>query len=747
MTATMAQPAVFERSQLRPGPPSVSVGGALTAELERVLVDEVARFVTEAESGLDRGLDGRRSIREAKIDSAKMYLGEQYRTRAGDYLRLFVINKTQNATVAQAADQNEKPAHIKFEPVETGEPPTHYAVSRSGAKKLRRLIESGQLQAAGVTPDLLAALGPATPVPPEVGEELMDLTEPGPMGEPPVLVLNEDVFAANDATKAAVVQSIFDLQFQEAFGDYYVAENSLWNNIVGDCPFLFQWDTEKKRGTLRNPSFLQVLHDPLSTWIENSRGEVFDQYLSAELAARQYPWLADAIRGAAKEGTLADARNARASRTGTDSGAGTAFGHVDFNEPIVTLRTWWKRDYAVPMTVDEAVESGAVIEEVYFTDRDGEEYADLTHQWPEGGGWFSGDVHDDWSRPLDIKRRYRLASDGRTVAPRPQPTAIGLDFDGWPTRRLLLQRVVVVEINRVVEDSECPYAVMPLPYSKCVPIPFSPWGMGMPMALEDVNCAINMVLTVYYNWIANFAFPVEYWPQSIYDAVGERLGSLYHRPGLQVPAPDGLYERYLMNRQTGFAVYPPPPPEGLVNLLQVLLQLHDQLSNNLSLRQGFAPTPNASGTLAETLLTQSKGISGYKAMYTEWSLEWIGRLWRDAILDPQLFPDDEWKRHLAKYPPAIRGALRDGARTLKYDVRAEVVTGRGAVKAAEKDQAMALHKMGVLSDRDLLEGMNYPDPKGALRRRRDQDLQQAAPQPGAVANPQPIARPPTPAVA
>lgn len=155
----------------------------------------------------------------------------------------------------------------------------------------------------------------------------------------------------SDDTVSRAVQEVWDALYSRAQGNYHTATNELYKAIFGHQPMLFQWVPEENRFKLSNPHILNVWIDPTAETVDDADYVILDTFISADKAKSLWPHLEDTI-DQAKEKNILDIRKDKF-RTGSPF-------RIEFKRDMLIVRTVWMRHQKVPMTLEEALESGAV---------------------------------------------------------------------------------------------------------------------------------------------------------------------------------------------------------------------------------------------------------------------------------------------------------------------------------------------------------------------------------------------------
>lgn len=693
-----------------PSPPASDplAGGVPAVDLAEYL-DQLVR-----ESDND---DRRVDWREQADRGLSLYLGEHFETGDDGTMKRVVLNRTQNVIVSLVAIQaGDKPA-ITFTPRETGEPPLYYLNTQ--------LPESQQIAAqfgAGAIDPMTGLPSPGIdfeqPLPPEVSIQIKQLVETNRLvamqaaveGQPaPPLLPDNLLVEVTDATTSRAVQTIFDGMWEASDAACIFSENILCKNVFGWQPTLFEFDDERKIPVLTNVNPKHVFPDPLNGDSRRWHYVVYDQPISADEAKQKWPHLSQKIDDEADTGSI--------TWPGQRSYQTSSVYDQRFERRMIVMRTGWLRYQRYPMSPDEALRAGLVVEvSGDFGPQDRSMVDDgigdgsvLRADDGSGVGGNEGNLESQGGsvptdqatvRPLSVGLSFILP-DGTPVAP---------GEPNWPTRQGIRQITVVA--NEVVDDRECEHADIPLPTNRNVPIPFSPYGQGEPKRLENLQTAVNRLVTCAVTQQAYNAFPVEIMPESVVDAMPKELRDARIKPNKRITVPDALITQLGDKDKILGYLESPSLDAGFWQLLGFLVEMIDKEGNQADVIQGNAPS-RASGEYVANLQSAASQIIRGKSMYTEYWLRSLVRLFVHAIVT-RLTPDD-WRRYLSKYPYQAISAMHSRAKSMDVDISVEIGSASGASKASQTQNLVAARQMGVpVSDATLLERLGVdPDAEAA----------------------------------
>jgi hypothetical protein len=674
-----------------------ALGASRTPDITEANTDEkeAVRLVRDL---MDEATNARSNIRiddEINLEQAwnlglRRWMGDHHDEKPAEGLVSFTLNRDQVAITNNVADQTATPFRTLFVPVETGDQPTYF-VKQTSVSAIMPLWEQSQQQQIpedvlfGVKEQQILGLEPLNE---QQADLLSKLAEPvetvesiaqpdgSVLQQPKVenpLLLDDPIVRINDAYRAQAVQKVFDLKWKQGRGDVYMKENELYCNIFGHCPCWVELEPNTWRFTFDNLHVRNALPDPDNTEINDFDYLIVTERIGFAKAKMMYSKFADDLDKAANEGRIED--------SGARGTVQFPFNTVDYKRRMILIRTAWIRNHAVPMTPDEAVESGRV--EVLNDE--------------EGGQQF---LHSDT---------------GATITP---------DAQLWPTKSVVRVVKMIDQIDRIILDTTNPFSDIPVGWNKNIPIPYTPYGMGESVRLRHLTDAINKLGEVMINHFLYYEYPQEYWPKSLLDQMEQAEGEPHAHPGFQVGIPDqDFFEWFKGPKSGGFFVVPPPIPSHVIELWGEFRNEHNMMSGNTGVRQGIAPSAQASGKLVQELVTQAAGAVAYKSSFTEQMVEYIGKILADSLV--RMMPAAEWSRTLSELGPQAFDDMWSSMDTFEYDVSCEIVTGRGATKQLEQQKAIEDRQMGAISLETYQIKREIADPKGEQRKMLQEARSQA----------------------
>jgi hypothetical protein len=728
----------------------------------------------EAVAFIDGLVENSSVVRSPLEDQAdtnlKLYLGNHWKGGDGlDSIRRITVNRIQNSIISQVAIQSEETPKVKFTPRESLEPPVYYVNTSLDAPP---------------TPDLIMMLDA---LPPETKQdwtdpETQEQRPPRPLAPEEVQMIESAIDNAarltlvtgqettipadvlvgiTDRVAAEALQTIFDAKWDECDGDFKIGENLLYSGIIGWQWTVCEWDDDKFVHVLRNVPFLQVHVDPLATGIKDAQYLIYDQVLSADEATALLPQLETTIREKAATGTIEP--------SGYAYRQASAYGNINFNQKMLTLRTAWIRNQPLPLSVAEAIERQIITTEELVEEKPVECTCGIGVTAPvsqhnedcpcRNGYQMQPDalVTDPALEVLDVDAMEAPVEEIEQVGTEsldlsdavpvdnqndpgaalpPQSVSVtrtvyrhiktGEEIEeggrGWPSRPILRQLRIIADV--VVDDRECEYVDIPVCLNVNIPIPFTPYGQGEPERLQGLQQAINSILTdMVSSWDAN-SQPAVCLPQSVNDMLPKLAQKMYtHLAGTKFVVPDELLLR--LQGKLSFIIDPPNmPPDGW-RLLELLLKLLDDSTNSSEVLQGKA-SASWSGEAIKSLQDAAKGSIGWKARRVEYMLKYMANVMAGSLV--HRLPMAEKMRYVRRWPEHVWMALDEYQRkNLDYDLSVEITAGSGAKKQIQAVSDMGLYDRGLLSKQTILESASH-DPKIEATQRMKEARQEASAQ-------------------
>lgn len=592
------------------------------------------------------------------------------------------MNEIQTAVIGITQIQLADPVAPSLEPVETGEPGESYW---AGPPEMGFMLGLPP-EMVGVDPVLGQPLDPQ-PIPADMAKQFRDMGLAGAIPE-------DAVVTVDDQLTSDVYQGVFDLYWNKAGSDMFIRSNLLKNNIEGQAFALYEWDPDKRCHKMRNISVRQVYIDPEAEDIRDATYAGFDFVYDAEEAAGMYPDLADVIR-----------ENARSSGTPTQVDENTEFGGDQdrtYERPIVTLRVFWLRNQAVPLTEEEAINGQAV------------EIRDV----PTGEVQAGVDELGVLSETPVLRQGYFAGEE--EVTP---------DAPTWPTRKAIRQLIQIAEAGVIADDREVEHWDIPLLHNVCIQIPGKPWGQGLPERLKSMQRANNRVLDAMVKHSEYYKHPIGSMPQSVWDELQARYKKAYITPGMTMVFPDDLWQ--ITGGKPDVFYDPPPMPPALPMLHAILKGNITQNSGRTEVLQGRAPAGVESGRALETLQQAAAGTIQFNARRTADMIRRMSLLQLWSIVK-RLDVNDIFRIH-SKLPLPILAKVVQRAQQIEWDVIVEI--SDGAAKQAARSLDLQELQVGAIDmetyrERNGIDHRQVEQRQQAMMLKQQQLAAKLAPPPG-----------------
>jgi hypothetical protein len=553
----------------------------------------------------------------------------------------FAVNRIQNAVVTQTAVQTESPPRPVFVGRETNEPPVIFLKPES-AYKLRGLegnpLTSGQMQ--GIEPldeaiyGMMAEAtvtqkqpnpraGETVPGEPDAEGNQADVPVPDEIDVQVPIFNDDDFLFLTDELCAEALTQEHEAQWEVIGGDEVVSRWIFNTNVEGWYDGLIQWDADENHFTVN-------LLYPYDCWIDRWASGMRDaQYfiirriMDCDAAKREYPEYADEIESSAGEYGLDNQRYGA-------TGGKYNYAH---DRRVVTRTTRWWRNQPIDMTPEEAVESGQIVEaKPTFEDVDGV------------------------AVQVDPPFPY-LGMDG-------EPTNPG--DEAWPKKMGIRQTDMIGDV--VLYDGETEFADIPVARNVNIPVVESPYGIGEPQRLADLNDLYNRLWGIFYDHALYYRSPEQLVPESAMEALKSELSTLHAKGGRKIGLPDDLWQAF--NGMIVNTVQPPTMGDTFFRILSMLKEEMDTMSGVVDVMRGEAKSEWRSGAMVDSLTNNARGPMGYKARHTSFALRYAAKISAQLIID--YLPLEVWSERNRKYPPQILQAMRDRLKRFGFDVSVEV---------------------------------------------------------------------------
>lgn len=682
----------------------------------------------------------------------ELYAGNHYPiTKDNELGRLrMVLNRIPAAVMTNMALQAATPPKILLVPRETGEPPEYY-------------LDPQAIQS--FPPELQRQANASTPLDPIEAKKLKDLIQMGKAfamlaqqtGQPAPQVIPENaLIEITDAVVTDVRQTVFDGMWEDCDAQTAFVENVLHKNIYGCQPTLCEFDDVNKSHILKNTEPTQVFYQPTTADIRRTPYAVYDQFITLQEAIAKYPKFAASLSTAAHQGPIQS--------PGHEGYIPVYMFKQQFYSDMVLIRTAWIRNQPYAMSEEEALTGGHVTEDISndnisvnqgavasvggagsgvdgSVDNNSGESGGVSSSKPEESMVSASDgdtgkvLSPDASDGVIPRRLLRSGNANDVVTP---PDAAGkLTHQQWPMKMGLRQITILLYTTdastSLIEDKQSEFCDIPIANNVNIPIPFSPLGIGEPMMLEDLQLALNRVLSDLVTHHAYNAVPPEMILKSIADSLdSDVLRRARTKPNQRMIIDDSLLDN-VKERDLKNILYtaetPPISPDSW-KLLTTLVELFEKQGNMVQVAQGDAE-PGWSGEAIQSLQNAHNAVVMAKSQRTESYLKYLARLMLyDQLMRMQ--PSD-WARYCRKYPIAALNAIHARAMRamnngLDPEISVQIASGTGAAKNSETQNLIAARAAGIpISRPTIMERMDL-DPETENQREMQfiKDQQEAA---------------------
>lgn len=593
--------------------------------------------------------------------------------------------RTQNAIIANTSAINQRSIRPALQPIDTGDTKLWMLTEEAGRRvkgvhdpRVQALEMGRQQHEMGVpmeqiaqslmhVPDpipgltdahLMGDFGPSEPLTFEVRQALLMDPEIAP------LIGDKGLIDLSDKLITHSTQQVLDDLWERADADLHVLMGELYCNIYGTHAFGFQWLTDEHRFEIENKHILNVWTDHAHYDLQKRAYHIEDYILPVEKAKTLWPDHAEAIERAKRTGRLG----------GGEYTMGGIYGNVEHERDMLIVTIGWFRHQDVPMSVEEAIRKGRVLESL-----------------------------DETGQPTG----YVLADTGEAVEPAFDTHA----ESNWPRTSGVRQGMVIECANVVIEDVRCPFWDIPHSWNLNIPrADMGAYGQGEPVRVRDVDDQINRTLSLLANVMAYCQFPQYFWPATLLSEVKRQGFSLHSRPGANIPIPDTEWERIV--QAGGFSKFrhdPPPVPPEFINYLQFLLQEHDNSSGNTDVKQGRAPYAGAPAKAIEALGQQAYSSMSMRSRFTEFAVMRLGRLALHEVL--HRLPESEWLAILGKLPlPVVRWVMEQ-AQKARWSLKVQIPTGSGHIQERDEERSLSMYDRKLKSAQSTMRAMGEDSPE------------------------------------
>lgn len=654
------------------------------------------------EAQVERGRhEGQWQVNDALYMGLPVKRGRNSGVREGQSSRIsrnynsFTAPITQGAVIATTSIQTETPPRWSYVGRETNEPPEVY-FRPSGAAKTQEV-------GAQFDPDQLAGKMPITE---EVFNQLMAATrvqdtgevqsvgDGGEAVEAPITnqipIFSEDDFVlVTDQLAAEALTQESNSEFDMISGDEIVRTNILQTNINGHDDTMVQWMPQKRRFGLTGLYPYNVWIDPEANSMTDAEFVVIRQELTLAAAKKEYPDLAGMLEEQAQAGTMA---------TMNHSGDLGGKSRRNTERQFVERVTMWERNSPYPMSVEEAMELGLVQPDIVNVAVGLDEQGQVITEPQQS--------RDEEGNPL-----FTVEGDEGVIAE---------GDEGWPDRFGIRQIELLADF--VLLDQETEFSDIPISRNKNIPIQFSPYAMGEPQRLEDLQDLYNSLLTIFINHFKQFKNPQLVVPASVLKEMGLSVQDAYKKSIQMWALPDKLLAQF-GGGDIIKVLNVPQLNQAAMSMFNIVRDEMDRVSGLNDTLRGDTKSDQSARLFSEATAA-ARGPIGYKAQHTNDYLKRIGKIVANLIID--FLPTSEWVRRNNKYPAPIIESMRRRLKRVGFDV--VPIVGASGGKQQKVDRISGVMQQGVQTPtllKNLMDAMDVDDAEEIANELRQ--MQQAQP--------------------
>lgn len=599
-----------------------------------------------------------------------------------------LVNDSQNAVIAAVDTQTREATDPTVVPVEQGEGGPAFWVGP--AAMLERLgVPPQPFTQWSYGPD--GQMNPPQPIPEEMALQLQQSGQ------------DRYLCTVDDAEVAKFCTTVGKLAWNRSQTNRWLRRNILQNNVKG---WQFVWalhDNRRRLNSYRNVPNAQVYCD-LAEDVGQMAWMVIDDIMAKDEALKYFHDLSDEIQRLAVTGVVDP----------LPGGGWSRFVGRFYYRPVVPIRMTWLRDQAIPMTHQEALDAGAVVQakrQVIVTPPapvmppEPENVADVAS---EPVGEPAGENATMASTPVmpqiieeDIPGQYALP-DGTPVAP---------GDELWPANFGIRE---IVQIGReIVADRQCADWDIPVALNQNIPVLGTPYGYGEPHRVKGLQKSKNRLLQSIVDYSDFYRFPPALISQSMKAALG---GVDCITPGVILTCPDQMFMQ-LGGRANVFMDLPQLPPAAAEFLPAISNEL-DKQSQNAPVLQGYAPGANMSGEAINSLQQSASALISYKAKTSSDMCYRLAMLSLHRIMST--ITPQEAHQMVSRLPIHVEAEIIARYHRSHYDVEIEVQAGTSSAKAQKREQVDADQKACRISLQSAREDLNIDHWKETQRIENEQ---------------------------
>lgn len=588
-----------------------------------------------------------------------------------------VSNQISDACNAVTDFQTREPVNKTLNPVERGEPGQVYYFEGDAIQGPFTEDQAAQMQQPTQSMDAVSG----------------EVVQGPPQFDP------RNFVTIDDKTTAEFFQKQLDVYWLRGNLDKSTRTAVHYCNIFGYLFPIYEWEKDYHRPRLWTDISLKDTYvDPTRASIEDAAYMGVDWWIDAQQAMTMFPHLADVITERARTGTP----ERPSSETQLGFNVENANRSGGFRRNTIILRIMWLRNQPCPYEANEALQAGLLERQMVPVIDPNVVIPNETEQFPKGDndsnqnanaeGISDGD--GEAASGADVggagqalqapspPQRPALYANGQEVTAPTDP--------GWPMYRCVRQITAVLGL--VVDDRECEYWDAPMLQFLSTPIPYQPFGQGLPQRLEAMQRARTTSLTAIRDHINYNAHPVGVIPESAWDLLpAEYKEEGASRAGMTIRLTDDLWKQ--VNGKPSFFIDPPQMNESLIKGEEIFHNELSERSGSPDVLQGNPP-PGVTGWQSIQLLSQN--ASSRFGFSMQWTKDMQVRLCRFVLhdlMDSRKVTPQDLRAVDSRYPVGIVQLFQQRGVMMDWDIDVDIQNGIGSARNKKQAEAIEANKI------------------------------------------------------
>ena len=272
--------------------------------------------------------------------------------------------------------------------------------------------------------------------------------------------------------------------------------------------------------------------------------------------------------------------------------------------------------------------------------------------------------------------------------------------EGWPVRYGIRQIEMLADF--VLLDQETEFSDIPVSRNKNIPILFSPYAMGEPQRLQDLQDLYNSLLTIFINHFKQYKNPQLVVPASVLKEMNLSVNEAFKKSIQMWSVPDKLIGQFGSDI---IKVLPVPQlNQAAMSMFQIVRDEMDQVSGMTDTLRGETKSDQSARLFSEATAA-ARGPIGYKAQHTNDYLKHLGKIVANLIIE--FLPTSEWVRRNKKYPAPIIESMRSRLKRVGFDV--VPIVGANGGKQLKVERLSSVMQQGVQTPtllKELMDGLD-----------------------------------------